>query len=311
MEAETTSALFEAMIADPSARARFAEDRELDFSFVAAEAARCRVNASFQQGTVKLSLRLLPPRVPSLSELDLPAVCEKLASEPKGLVLVCGPSGSGKSTTLAAMVDYINRRFHKVVVTVEDPIEYIHHYEKSIVCQREVGTDTRDFAAALRHVLRQDPDVILIGEMRDLETMAMALTAAETGHLVLSTLHTNSASEAADRIIDVFPPAQQGQIRVQLAMTLAGVLYQVLLPRQDNKGRIACCEVLVGTPAIRNLIRGGKTHEIPSYLTMGREREMRTLEQALQDLKARGLVRDSEVVSYTKSPQETPARPRR
>ena len=290
LDPEDVQTVFEHMVPDPMARERFWADLELDFAYTVPGLTRFRGNVCLERGNLKLSLRALPLKVPSMEELDLPPVIRHLATQPKGLVLVCGPTGSGKSTTLAAMIQHINLYHKRVIVTVEDPIEYIHPDEKSLISQREVGFDTRNLRSALRYALRQDPDVILVGEMRDLETIALAVTAAETGHLVLSTLHANSAVEAVDRIVDAFPPSQQNQIRMQISMSLAGIVYQVLLSRTGGKGRIAACEVLVGTLAIRNLVRLGKTYQIPTYLQTGKDVGMQTLEQAVEDLKRRRLV---------------------
>jgi twitching motility protein PilT len=228
--------------------------------------------------------------IPPLESLELPPVVASLARAQRGLVLVTGPTGSGKSTTLAALLDQINRERSLHIVTVEDPIEFLHHHQRSVVNQREVGADTPSFSSALRHVLRQDPDVILVGEMRDLDTISMALTAAETGHLVLASLHTQDAAGAVDRIIDVFPPGQQAQIRIQLVATLKAVVAQQLVPRRDGRGRAVACEVLVATPAVRNLIREAKLHQIPSIMQSGSQFGMQTMDQALA-----ALVRDGAV----------------
>lgn len=234
--------------------------------------------------------RLIPFSSPTPESLGLPPVAVELARLHKGLVLVTGPTGSGKSTTLASLIDLINRTRACHIVTIEDPIEYLHRHQKSLVNQREIGNDTHSFANALRAVLRQDPDVILVGEMRDLETISTAITAAETGHLVFSTLHTNDSTQAVDRIIDVFPPHQQQQIRVQLAAVLQGVLSQQLLPRADQKGRVAAIEVLLATPAVRNLIREGKTHQIPTILQTGSKLGMQMMDKAIADLLRQGLI---------------------
>lgn len=271
-------------------RERFYNEMELDMPFSIAGLARFRVNAFFQRGTISLAIRQVPLKIPTVDEMGLPAVCKTLALKTKGLVLVTGPTGMGKSTTLAAMIDHLNKTDRRNVITIEDPIEFLHHNEKCLIAQRDLGDDTRSFAEALKHTLRQDPDVILVGEMRDLETIATAITAAETGHLVLSTLHTASAPQTIDRIIDVFPAHQQSQIRFQLSLVLEGVLSQFLLPRAGGKGRIASFEIMVATDAIRNLIRDGRSEQIPTYLQTGKLIGMQTMDQALQDLVKSGAV---------------------
>jgi len=275
----------------------FAEKGELDFAYSMQGIGRFRVNVFRQRGTTGLVLRLLPREVPTLEELHLPPVLRELAMKPRGLIIVTGPAGSGKSTTLAAMIDAINseRRCH--IITLEDPIEYWHQHKQSIVTQRELGTDTKSYANALRAALRQDPDVILVGEMRDPETIATAITAAETGNLVLSTLHTNSAAQAIDRIIDVFPAHQQQQIRMQLAAILLGVVAQQLIPRADKPGRVAAIEILIGIPAIKNLIREGKTHQIISAMQTGGRYGMQTMDTVLSDLYKRGIISHAEFVA--------------
>ena len=240
------------------------------------------------------SFRRVNDRVLSIEDLGLPPVCDRLTKLPRGLVLVTGPTGSGKSTTLASMVDRINERDARHVVTIEDPIEFVHQNRRSIIEQREVGIDTTSFAEALRRVLRQDPDVILVGEMRDLETMSSAITAAETGHLVFATLHTPDAAQTIDRIVDAFPSHQQQQVRLQLSMAIEGIVSQVLIPTADAEGRVAVCEVMLGTPAIRNLIRESKTHQIPMMMATGAALGMRTLDQELANLvKSQSITRES------------------
>ncbi|MDO8670887.1 MAG: PilT/PilU family type 4a pilus ATPase [Dehalococcoidia bacterium] len=271
-------------IASPELLQRFQSTRELDFAYGLPGVARFRVNAAFQRDSIGLSFRMIPVNVPDLADLGLPAICQTLAGRRNGLVLVTGPTGSGKSTTLAAMIDFINSRECSRIVTIEDPIEYLHRDKRSFMTQREVGGDTRDFAIALRAALRQDPDVILVGEMRDLETIATAITAAETGHLVFGTLHTMGAAQTVDRIINVFPPAQQQQIRQELSLCLEAVLSQALLPRLEGKGRVAAVEVMLGTPAVRNLIREAKTHQLANTIAMGAQFGMQTLDQHLRDL---------------------------
>ena len=259
---------------------RFEFEDELDFSFGIQNLARFRGNIFKQRGCVAMVLRMIPFSVRTLEDLGLPPIAAKFAERPRGLILVTGATGSGKSTTLAAMLDLINRTRKGHIITVEDPIEFIHRHQSCLVNQREVGTDTKSFAAALKYALREDPDIILVGEMRDLETVTAALTIAETGHLVLATLHTNSAAESINRIIDVFPASQQPQIRAQLAFVLEGVITQALLQRARGRGRILSCEVMVATPAIRALIRDEKIHQIYSALQSGKKHGMQTMVSA-------------------------------
>jgi len=263
---------------------------ECDFAYSIPGRARFRVNAYFQRGSVGAAFRLIPLEIRTIRELGLPLILETLALKPRGLVLVTGPTGSGKSTTLAAMIDHINTNRQQHVITVEDPIEYLHVHKRCVIEQREVGADTQSFASALRHVLRQDPDIILIGEMRDLETVSAAITAAETGHLVLATLHTQDAAQTIDRVIDVFPPHQQQQVRVQLSGALQGIVSQQLLPTADGRGRVVACEVLVATPGIRNLIRDGKTHQLLTALQTGTQHGMVTMDASLADMYKRGII---------------------
>lgn len=269
---------------------RFTECGELDLSYSLPGIGRYRVNAFRQRGSIGVVIRLIPFVIPSPENLGLPPVSIELANLHKGLVLVTGPTGSGKSTTLASLVDYINSTRACHIVTIEDPIEYLHRHKLSLVNQREVGNDTQSFTNALRAVLRQDPDVILVGEMRDLETIATAVTAAETGHLVFSTLHTNDATQSVDRMIDVFPPHQQQQIRVQLAAVLQGIMSQQLFPRADHLGRVAAIEVMLATPAVRSLIREGKTHQLPTVIQTNAKLGMQTMDKAIMDLVQKGLV---------------------
>lgn len=268
----------------------FVQKKELDLAYSVPGLGRFRVNAFFQRGSVGLAVRLVGEAIRSIEELGLPLVIGELSDKDQGLILVTGPTGSGKTTTLAAMIDRINETRSCHIVTLEDPIEYLHRHKKSIVNQREIGSDSPSFASALRAALRQDPDVILVGEMRDLETVATAITAAETGHLVLATLHTGSAVQSIDRIIDMFPPYQQNQVRSQLADVLIGVITQKLLPRADGKGRVAAAEILVATPAVRNLIREGKTYQIISLMQTGSRYGMQTMEMAIQDLFEKGII---------------------
>jgi twitching motility protein PilT len=262
-------------------RERFEQELELDMSYSLPGKARFRVNAYFQRDSVGAAFRLIPYEIKSIDELNLPGVVADLARFQRGFVVVTGPTGSGKSTTLASMVDVVNVERAGHIMTVEDPIEFLHKHKRCIVNQREVGTDTLGFSHALKHVLRQDPDVILVGEMRDLETIGTAITAAETGHLVFATLHTQDAPQTIDRIIDVFPPHQQQQVRVQLSTTLQGVVTQQLIPTSDGQGRVVACEVMVATPAIRNLIREGKVHQIYSAMQAGGRYGMQTMDMAL------------------------------
>jgi len=260
---------------------RFETEDELDFSFGIQNLARFRGNCFKQRGCVGMVIRMIPFQVQTFEELGLPPIVGKMAERPRGLVLVTGPTGSGKSTTLAAMIDKINKERRGHIITVEDPIEFIHRHQQCIVNQREVGTDTKSFGSALKYALREDPDVILVGEMRDLETISAALTIAETGHLALATLHTNSAAESINRIIDVFPSNQQSQVRAQLAFVLEGVVTQSLLPRAKGRGRAMVCEVMVATPAIRALIRDDKIHQIYSALQSGKKHGMQTMNDSL------------------------------
>ena len=285
-------------------REKFYTELELDMPFSIAGLARFRVNAFFQRGTISLAVRQVPLKIPTVDELALPAVCKTLATKHKGLVLVTGATGMGKSTTLAAMIDHLNHTERRNVITIEDPIEFLHHNEKCIIAQRDLGADTRSFSEALKHALRQDPDAILVGEMRDLETISTAITAAETGHLVLSTLHTASTSQTIDRIIDVFPAHQQPQIRFQLSMVVEGVLSQILMPRAGGKGRVAAFEIMVATDAIRNLIRDGRTEQMPTYLQTGRQFGMQTMDQALIDLVRTGAVALEEAAMRANKPDE-------
>jgi twitching motility protein PilT len=263
---------------------RFETEDELDFSFGIQNLARFRGNCFKQRGCVSIVIRQIPFTVKTFEQLQLPQVVAKFAEKPRGLILVTGPTGSGKSTTLAAMIDKINREWKGHIITVEDPIEFIHRHQGCIVNQREVGTDTKSFGNALKYALREDPDVVLIGEMRDLETIQAGLTIAETGHLAFATLHTNSAAETINRIIDVFPSHQQSQVRAQLAFVLEGIVTQTLLPKAKGKGRVMACEILVVTPAIRALIRDDKVHQIQSSMQAGKKFGMQTLNDSLYQL---------------------------
>jgi twitching motility protein PilT len=279
----------------------FEEQRDLDFAIEIGEHARFRVNVFNQRNGEGAVFRVIPTQIRSFQELGLPDVMQTLALRENGLVLVTGPTGSGKSTTLAAMIDLVNSSQKKHIITLEDPIEFVHRSKGCLVNQREIGSHTKSFASALRAALREDPDVILVGEMRDLETISLALTAAETGHLVFATLHTKSAPKTVDRVIDAFPPAQQQQVRVQLAEALQGVISQVLLPTKDRKGRVAALEIMVATVAIRNLIREGKTHQMPSSIQTGTQVGMQSLEQALRNLVMQGRVDRSHAEGFLQS----------
>jgi twitching motility protein PilT len=278
--------------------------RQLDISYALAGLARFRVNIYFQRDSLGAAFRLIPAKLKTLDELGLPPVLHELATKPRGLVLVTGPTGSGKSTTLAAMIDEINSTRRDHIMTIEDPIEFLHWHKRCIVNQREIGPDATTFAEALRGALRQDPDVILLGEMRDLETIATALTAAETGHLVFATLHTQDAPSTVDRLIDVFPATQQEQIRVQIASTLQGVITQTLLPRADGNGRVAALEILIPDDAVRNLIRQAKVEQVYSIMQTGGKRGMQTLEQSLAELIARGVISQATALSRSSRPDQ-------
>lgn len=286
-------------IMDEEQQERFRKSGELDFAYSLSGVGRLRVNVYRQRGTVAMALRFIPFQVRSMESLGLPPVVETLARKTNGLILVTGPTGSGKSTTLAAIIDFINQSRHCHILTLEDPIEYLHRHKKSMVNQREVGVDSKSFVSSLRAALRQDPDVILVGEMRDLDTISITLTAAETGHLVLATLHTSSAAQTVERVVDVFPPHQQDQIKVQLASTLQGIIAQQLLPRIDVPGRVAAFEILVATPAVRNLIREGKTHQLPAAIETGARYGMRTMEASLRELFQQGIISREEFEART------------
>ncbi len=283
---------------------RFETDDELDFSFGVQNLSRFRGNAYKQRGCVALAIRQIPYEIQTVEKLGLPPILNRLAERPRGLVLVTGPTGSGKSTTLAAMLDKINKERKSHIITIEDPIEFIHRHQNSVVNQREVGADTRSFAAALKYALRQDPDVILIGEMRDLETISAALTIAETGHLVLATLHTNSAAESVNRIIDAFPSHQQPQVRAQLSFVLEGVVTQTLIPKARGRGRVAAAEVMVCTPAIRAVIRDEKIHQIYSLMQAGKKHGMQTMNDSLQMLYLKNEITLEEALKRSGDPQE-------
>jgi len=285
-------------------RADFERNLELDFGYAVSDVGRIRCNAARQRGTTTLVIRLLPSVAPSIDQLGLPEVCKELVLKPRGLVVVTGPTGSGKSTTLSAMINYLNSVESRCVVTIEDPIEFVYSNDKCTITQRELGGDTLSFAEALRHVLRQDPDVILVGEMRDLETAAAALTIAETGHLVLTTGHAPSAPQAVERIIDLFPPGERPLVQSRLASLLSGILCQVLIPKVDGKGRVAAMEILIASPAVRNTIREGKIYQLPNAMLTQTRLGMVLLDQALLNLYRQGVISRESVFSFCNDPDE-------
>src|SRR5499425_3306106 len=283
---------------------KFEEENELDLSFGIQGLARFRCNVYRQRGAVAAAIRVIPVKIRGFDELGLPAIVEQLAERPKGLILVTGPTGSGKSTTLAAMVDKVNSERAEHIVTIEDPIEFVHQHKKCMVNQREVFSDTHSFKNALKSILRQDPDVVLVGEMRDLETISAALTIAETGHLTLGTLHTNSCAQNINRIIDVFPTSQQSHVRAQLALVLEGVFCQQLIPTRDGRGRAMALEVMVATPAIRNLVREEKIHQIYSAMQAGQKFGMQTMNQSLSELVQKRRISREEALNRSTLPEE-------
>ena len=300
---EDSEAIF-ASITTPLQKTIFGENLELDCAYSAQGIGRFRVNVLRQRGTIAFAIRLVPFVIPTIDSMKLPQICKQLILKPRGLILVAGSAGSGKSTTMAAMIDHLNETESRNIITVEDPIEYLHHNKKCIIAQRDLGDDTKSFEMALLHTLRQDPDVIYIGEMRDLTTISMALRAAETGHLVLGTLHTTSASQTIDRIIDIFPANQQEQVKVQLSQVLEAVLMQCLLPRLHSEGRIAAFEILLATSGVRNLIRQGKSHEIPNVIQLGTQEGMQTLDQALAKLVKSELVSRENALLKSSNPAQ-------
>jgi len=283
---------------------KFEANWELDLSVAMQGMDRFRVNVHIQRGSVEAAFRRIPLEIPKIQDLSLPPIVSDLARKPNGLVLVTGPTGVGKTTSMAAMVDLINTERQDMIVSIEDPIEFLHKNKRSIIKQREVFSDTKSFAEALRHALRQDPDVIFVGEMRDLETISTALTAAETGHLVLATLHTPDAPQTVERIIDVFPPYQQQQVKLQLADCLQGVVSQLLLPRSSGVGRIVCTEVMIGTPAIRNLVREAEIEQIPTLIQTGQQYGMRTMDKSLKELYKAGVITYETALSKAKHIEE-------
>jgi twitching motility protein PilT len=288
----------------PEERELFHRQLELDFGYTLSDGTRLRCNAAQQRGAISLAVRLLPPRIPTIDELELPLICKELVLKPRGLIIVTGPTGSGKSTTQAAMIQHLNTNRNCHVVTIEDPIEYVHPSLNSAITQRQLGSDTLSFAHALKHVLRQDPDVILVGEMRDLETAAAVLTIAETGHLIMSTGHAPSTSQAVERIIDLFPPHERFLAQTRLASLLLGVLCQVLVPKSDDSGRIAAVEIMLANPPVRNLIREGKIYQLPNVIRTHREIGMISLDEALVDLYLKGRISGETVIAYCNDRQE-------
>jgi twitching motility protein PilT len=285
-------------ITTPEEREEFHRHLELDFGYTLPDVGRLRCNAAQQRGAISLAVRLLPPKIPTIDELELPEICKELALKPRGLVVVTGPTGSGKSTTLAAMVQYLNTHESRHVVTIEDPIEYVYTTIKCAVTQRQLGTDTLSFANALKHILRQDPDVILVGEMRDPETADAVLTVAETGHFILTTGHAPSATQAMERIIDLFPPHQRHLAQTRLASLLVAALCQVLAPRANGSGRIAAMEIMLGNPAVKSLIREGKLYQLPNVIRTHREMGMISLDEALVALYLKGTISGKTVLDF-------------
>ena len=291
-------------ITTPEEREDFHRHLELDFGYTLSDGTRLRCNAAQQRGAISLAVRLLPPKIPTIDELELPQLCKELVLKQRGLIVVTGPTGSGNTTTLASMIQHLNTNRNCHVVTIEDPIEYIHPSLNSAITQRQLGSDTLSFAQALKHVLRQDPDVILVGEIRDLETAAAVLTIAETGHLILSTGHAPSTSQAIERIIDLFPPHERFLAQTRLASLLLGVLCQVLVPRADNSGRVAAVEIMLANPPVRNLIREGKIYQLPNVIRTHREIGMISLDEALVDLYLRRKIGGEILIDFCNDRQE-------
>ncbi len=291
-------------LATPEQYQTFRDELELDFAYAMSDGGRVRCNVAWQQGSIKLSLRLLPSRIASIADLGLPEICREIILRPRGLVVITGPTGSGKSTTLAAMIDHLNHTECRHVITIEDPIEYVYIGGKCVISQRELGSDTRSFAQALKHVLRQDPDVILVGEMRDPETAAAVLNVAETGHLILTTGHAPSSSQAVERIVDLFPPHERSLVQSRLASLLLGVVSQTLVPTADGQGRVAAVEVMLGNPAVKNLIREGKIYQLPNIIRTNTQLGMVLLDQALAALYRQGAITRESLLAYCNDKEE-------
>jgi twitching motility protein PilT len=279
-------------------KAEFRKNLELDFGYSVPELVRVRCNAAMQRGTISLVMRLIPTQIPDIESLHVPEICKELILRPRGMLIISGPTGSGKSTTLAAMINYLNQKESRRVVTIEDPIEYVYTSQKSSITQRELGGDTHSFAEALRHVLRQDPDVILVGEMRDLETASAAITIAETGHLVLTTGHAPSTYQAVERVIDMFPPHERNLAQTRMASLLIGIMCQSLVPKKDGKGRVPAVEIMLANPAVRNLIREGKIHQLPNAIRTNTRTGMQLLDQSLVSLHKDGLISTENVYAF-------------
>jgi twitching motility protein PilT len=291
-------------ITTPGEREDFHRHLELDFGYTLPGVGRLRCNAAQQRGAISLAVRLLPPEIPTIDQLELPQICKELVLRPRGLAIITGPTGSGKSTTQAAMINHLNINDRRHVVTIEDPIEYVHPSHNCAITQRELGTDTLSFATALKHVLRQDPDVILVGEMRDLETAAAVLTIAETGHLILTTGHAPSTSQAMERVIDLFPPHERHLAQMRLASLLIGVLCQTLVPKADGSGRVAAVEIMLGNPAVKNLIREGKTYQLPNVIRTHRDIGMISLDESLANLYLKRIITGESVLAFCNDRQE-------
>jgi twitching motility protein PilT len=288
----------------PEEREHYHHELELDFGYTLPDVGRLRCNVAQQRGSISMAVRLLPPKIPTIDELELPAICKQLAVKPRGLVIVTGPTGSGKSTTLAAMIQHLNNNETRRVVTIEDPIEYVHTSTKCSVTQRQLGSDTLSFANALKHILRQDPDVILVGEMRDPDTADAVLTVAETGHFILTTGHAPSATQAMERVIDLFPPHQRHLAQTRLASLLVAALCQVLVPRADGSGRVAAIEIMLGNPAVKNLIREGKLYQLPNVIRTHRDIGMISLDEALVALYLKGAITGKSLLDFCNDHQE-------